>query len=106
MIDTASKIQVVSTLTSDGSMQAIVLPTLTFEAQTVIVQVHNGVTTDFTTFNANPPGFHFSTSGHATNPDYLECQGTFAFDVSAPGGATVGYVRAATGQYVTVGVRV
>lgn len=94
-----SKISIIAALTSNGSFQAITLPTA---VKSVLIQVHNGVVTDFTSYALNHPSFHFSTTGHATNKDYINCTGSLQFDMVAPASTTIGYVRAEAGQQIAI----
>lgn len=87
-----------------GLLQAVVLPSdITFETLTVEIQVHNGSTSDFTSFASAPPVFHFSKT-NTEDSNFRQCVGSISVDVSAPAGTTIGYVRAASGQYVVLTV--
>lgn len=86
-----------------GSFQAVVLPS-GIECKAVMIQVHNGVVDDFTSFGANPAGFHFSSTGHAVNKDFTNHVGNHVIDIGKDSGETIGYIRAASGQYVVVEV--
>lgn len=88
---------------TDGTFQAVVLPS-GIECKSVMIQIHNGTTTDFTSFKADPPGFHFSSTGHATNKDFTNHIGSHVVDIAKASGSTIGHVRAASGQYVVVEV--
>lgn len=86
-----------------GSFQEILLPANT-ECKSIMIQVHNGIIDDFTSYGANPAGFHFSTTGHATNKDYTCHVGSHVIDIGKKKDASLGYVRAAASQYVVVEV--
>lgn len=87
---------------TDGDWQLVQLPE-GIEAKSVLIQVHNGATTDFTSFASNPPVFHFSTTG-STNKDFIQCVGSFSIDIFDVRSKTIGFVRAAAGNYCVVTV--
>ena len=82
----------------DGTWKAITLPC---DAKAVMVQVHNGSGTDFTSFAANPPGFHLAKTATA-GTDFAQCVGSVTFDCVADLGTTIVYVRAAAGSACSV----
>lgn len=83
---------------ADGTFQAVVVPT---DCKSVLIQAHNGVTTDFTTYQDSPIGFHFSVSGSETLKDYINCVGAIEISIDVPRGTIVGYVRAASGGQIS-----
>ena len=85
---------------TDGSWQAVTLPA-GVECKSVMIQIHNGSLTDFSSFASSPPGFHFSTTGSA-GMDFIQCVGSVAVDVAGAAGAVIGYVRAAAGNVCSV----
>ena len=87
---------------TDGSWQAVTLPA-GVECKSVMIQIHNGSLTDFSSFASSPPGFHFSSTGSAGR-DFIQCVGSFSVDAAGLAGATLGYVRAAAGSYCVVTV--
>ena len=87
-----------NTAAMDGTWKAITLPC---DAKAVMVQVHNGSVTDFTSFAANPPGFHLAKTATA-GTDFAQCVGSVTFDCVADLGTTIGYVRAAAGNVCSV----
>ena len=87
-----------NTAAMDGTWKAITLPC---DAKAVMIQVHNGSGTDFTSFAANPPGFHLAKTATA-GTDFAQCVGSITFDCVADLGTTIGYVRAATGSVCSV----
>ena len=79
----------------DGTtFKAVTLPA-GVDCKTIMIQAQPS-TADFASYAANLPTFHLATSA---SPGSLFSQhvGTFAFDNVQPGGAVMGYVRAATG---------
>ena len=89
-----------NTATMDGTWEAIILPC---DAKAVMIQVHNGSGTDFTSFAANPPGFHLARTATA-GTDFAQCVGSVTFDCVAIAGTIIGYVRAETGYVCSVTV--
>ena len=87
-----------NTAAMDGTWKAIILPC---DAKAVMIQVHNGSGTDFTSFAANPPGFHLARTATA-GTDFAQCVGSVTFDCVADSGVTIGYVRAAAGNVCSV----
>lgn len=92
--------QIFSTEAMDGTFKAVTLPC---DAKSVAIQVHNGSATDFTSFASNPPGFHFAPNA-SPGTNFMQCVGTLSFDGVQPEGVTIGYVRAAAGNYCVVTV--
>lgn len=86
-----------------GSFQAIILPS-GVECKAVMIQVHNGVVDDFTSYGANPIGFHFSSTGSNVNKDFTNHIGSHVIDIGRISGETIGFVRADANQYVVVEV--
>ena len=95
---TASSVFLVGATT--GYWQKVVLPT-DIVAKSVLIQVHNGSTSDFSSFSANPPTFHYSTTG-SSGHDFIQCVGNVSVDIFSGESLTLGFVRAATGYYVVV----
>ena len=89
-----------NTSAMDGTWQAVTLPC---DAKAVVVQVHNGSGTDFTSFASNPAGFHFAKTATA-GTDFAQCVGSMSFDCVAASGTVIGYVRAAAGGVCSVTV--
>ena len=97
---TASRVFLVGATT--GAWQEVVLPQ-DIVAKSVLVQVHNGVASDFTSFVANPPTFHYSTTG-SSSQDFIQCVGSFTIDIFDGASPSIGFIRAATSNYVVVTV--
>ena len=97
---TASKVFLVGATT--GAWQEIILPP-DIVAKSVLVQIHNGVASDFSSFAASPPTFHYSTRGSA-GQDVIQCVGSFSIDIFAGASPSIGFIRAATSNYVVVTV--
>ena len=89
-----------NTAAMDGTWQAVTLPC---DAKAVMIQVHNGSSTDFTSFASNPPGFHLAKTATA-GTGFAQCVGSVTFDCVAPAGTIIGYVRAETGYVCSVTV--
>ena len=85
-----------------GLWQRVEIPS-NINAKSVMIQVHNGSSSDFASFQNNPPGFHFSSTG-GPGKDFINCSGSFAVDLFDENTKYVGYVRATSGYYVVVTV--
>ena len=85
-----------------GSWQRIEIPKH-INAKSVLIQVHNGSASDFISFQSNPPGFHFSSTG-GSGKDFINCSGSFSIDLFEDNIEYIGYVRATSGYYVVVTV--
>lgn len=97
-IPSISALTIFAAPTMDGTaFKAITLPT---DSKSIKIQAGNGVATDFTSFAANPPTFHFALVSSPTV--WTQHVGELNFDCVAESGAVVGYVRAATGVIVSV----
>ena len=88
---------------STGLMQEIVLPE-GVSANAIMIQVHNGSVSDFTSYSSNPIGFHFSSSGSESGKDFINCVGSFSIDIHKEAEVSIGFVRAAIGNYITLTV--
>ena len=88
---------------STGSMQEILLPE-GVSANAIMIQVHNGSVSDFTSYASNPIGFHFSSSGSASGKDFINCVGSFTIDLHKEDEGSIGFVRATSGNYITLTV--
>ena len=97
---TSSRVFLVGATT--GTWQEIILPP-DIVAKSVLVQIHNGVASDFSSFAANPPTFHYSTTG-SSGQDFIQCVGSFSIDIFDGSSPSIGFVRAATNNYVVVTV--
>ena len=93
-----SKSQLLPMLTATGGWDAITLPG-GVDSKAVMIQVHNGVASDYTSYKAEPPGFKLSFNG---GTDWIECVGSFAFDQVQPGGVVLCSVSAALGNKIAV----
>ena len=97
---TASRVFLVGPTT--GAWQEVILPP-DIVAKSVLVQVHNGVASDFASFAASPPTFHYSTTG-SSDQDFIQCVGSFTIDIFDGASPSIGFIRAATSNYVVVTV--
>ena len=98
--DTPTKItfsNVLSIGASSTSWIPIILP-IGIKATSVMIQLHNGSPTDFTTYKTDPPLFHYSTLGDASTA-FTQCVGSLSIDILDGASPSLGYVRAATGLY-------
>ena len=96
---TAVKVYQIATTT--GSFQPITLPSNLMGASSILIQVHNGIASDFTSFKADPVCFHFSTTGASDN-NFIQCIGSFSVDILDRKSPTIGYVRAISGLSLVV----
>lgn len=102
-------IQAISAITSifsPGTMDGVTfLPiVIPVNSQCIKIQASNGVVGDFTSFAANPPTFHFALSATPTAGQWTQHVGELNFDLVAPAGAVIGYVKAATGTVISITV--
>lgn len=101
-IPSISGIKIFSGPTMDGSLFKAIA--LTVDSKCIKIQASNGVANDFTSFAANPPTFHFALTGTPAPGEWTQHIGELNFDLEAPSGTIIGYVRAATGVVVSVTV--
>ena len=87
-----------NTAAMDGAWKAVTLPC---DSKAVMIQVHNGSSTDFSSFGSNPPVFHLAKTATA-GTDFAQCVGSVTFDCVAIAGTIIGYVRAAAGNVCSV----
>ena len=85
-----------------GLWQRVEIPP-NINAKSVLIQIHNGSVSDFSSFQNSPPGFHFSSTG-GSGKDFINCSGSLSVDLFEDNVQYIGYVRAATGNYVVVTV--
>lgn len=62
-----------------GSWQRVEIPSH-INAKSVLIQIHNGSASDFSSFQNSPPGFHFSSTG-GPGKDFINCSGSISVDL-------------------------
>lgn len=93
-----SKSRHLEMLSTNGSWQNIPLPVGT-DCKSVMIQAHNGVESDFTSYAADPPVFHLTFNA---GTDWTQHVGSFSFDIVQGGGTNLCSVRAASGNKIAV----
>jgi len=82
---------------ADGTFKPITVPV---DCKTILIQIHNGVVTDFTSYENAPLTFHYSTSGSAVLKDYVNVTRQIGISKVCTAGSIAGYVRAAAGGQI------
>lgn len=101
-IQSLSALTIFAAPTMDGTtFKAITLPT---DSKSIKIQASNGIAGDFTSFAANPPTFHFALTATPEVGQWTQHVKELNFDLVAPSGVTIGYVKAETGVVVSVTV--
>ena len=85
-------------LVSDGTWQALELPSTISDVRHVAIQVHNGTASEYTHID-NEIEFQISSESDGTGWFYAS---NIVLSIGKTAGATICYIKAATGQKIAV----